>query len=140
MDEIGNVDYSTKIPNNVALSEDRQVLRALEVWPRCEGKAAALRVMRLVDDTGRLIRAPEVRFSCDEIGLEIFGYNIENRLLVSALEERSAGFSNLTRFDEPVLFSTNDGLTICGANLHRTYYGQGTGLWALDCAAFPLLR
>jgi 2-octaprenyl-6-methoxyphenol hydroxylase len=77
-------------------------LRALEVWPHCEDKAAALRVMRLVDDTGRLIRAPEVRFSCDEIGLEIFGYNIENRLLVSALEQRSAGFSNLTRFDDEV--------------------------------------
>jgi 4-amino-4-deoxy-L-arabinose transferase-like glycosyltransferase len=45
--------------------------------------------------------------------------------------------ANLTRFDEPVLFSTNDGLTLCGANLHRTYYGQGTGLWALDCATFP---
>jgi benzoyl-CoA 2,3-epoxidase subunit B len=27
-----NVDYSTKIPNNVGLSEDRQVLRALESW------------------------------------------------------------------------------------------------------------
>jgi 4-amino-4-deoxy-L-arabinose transferase-like glycosyltransferase len=45
--------------------------------------------------------------------------------------------ANLTRFDEPVLFSTNDGLTICGANLQRTYYGEGTGVWALDCAAFP---
>ncbi len=30
--EIGNVDYSTKIPNNVGLTEDRQVLRALESW------------------------------------------------------------------------------------------------------------
>jgi 4-amino-4-deoxy-L-arabinose transferase-like glycosyltransferase len=48
--------------------------------------------------------------------------------------------ANLTRFDEPVLFSTNDGLTICGANLHRTYYGEGTGLWALDCATFPVPR
>ena len=27
-----NVDYSTKIPNNVNLAEDRQVLRALEIW------------------------------------------------------------------------------------------------------------
>ena len=27
-----NVDYSTKIPNNVNLSEDRQVLKALEGW------------------------------------------------------------------------------------------------------------
>jgi 4-amino-4-deoxy-L-arabinose transferase-like glycosyltransferase len=46
--------------------------------------------------------------------------------------------ANLTRFDKPVLFSTNDGLTICGANLHRTWYGSGTGLWALDCAGFPV--
>ena len=30
--EIGSVDYSTKIPNNVGLTEDRQVLRALESW------------------------------------------------------------------------------------------------------------
>ena len=32
MSEISTVDYSTKIPNNVALTEDRQVLRALESW------------------------------------------------------------------------------------------------------------
>ncbi len=36
---------------------------------------------------------------------------------------------NLTRFDEPVLFSTNDGLTICGANSPGAYHGVGTGLW-----------
>ena len=29
---IMNVDYSTKIPNNVNLTEDRQVLKALEGW------------------------------------------------------------------------------------------------------------
>jgi 4-amino-4-deoxy-L-arabinose transferase-like glycosyltransferase len=45
--------------------------------------------------------------------------------------------ANLTRFDEPVLFSTNDGLTICGANNHGSYYGNGTGLWALQsCGAY----
>src|SRR6188768_3037827 len=32
MSDIVNVDYSTKIPNNVNLTEDRQVLRALESW------------------------------------------------------------------------------------------------------------
>jgi 4-amino-4-deoxy-L-arabinose transferase-like glycosyltransferase len=36
---------------------------------------------------------------------------------------------NLTRFDEPVLFSTNDGLTLCGANSPGAYDGVGTGLW-----------
>lgn len=76
------------------------LLEQLEVWPRCKDKAAALHMMRLVDDTGRLIRAPEVRFSCDEIGLEVFGYNIENRALMIALEERAAEISGLTRFDD----------------------------------------
>jgi 2-octaprenyl-6-methoxyphenol hydroxylase len=75
-------------------------LQALEVWPHCQDKAAELRVMRLIDDTGRLIRAPEVKFSCDEIGLDVFGFNIENRVLVSALEERAATLSNLMRLDD----------------------------------------
>ena len=30
--DIMNVDYSEKIPNNVNLTEDRRVLKALEVW------------------------------------------------------------------------------------------------------------
>src|SRR3954462_1099052 len=75
-------------------------LRQFDIWRRCEDKAAALRVMRLVDDTARLIRAPEVRFSSEEIGLEEFGYNLENRLLLAALEERAAELPALTRFDD----------------------------------------
>jgi 2-octaprenyl-6-methoxyphenol hydroxylase len=76
------------------------LLQQLEVWRACEDQAAPLRTMRLVDDTGRLIRAPEVRFSSEEIGLDQFGYNIENRLLMTALEQRAAEFSNLKRFDD----------------------------------------
>jgi 2-octaprenyl-6-methoxyphenol hydroxylase len=75
-------------------------LDSLEVWARCAGEAAALQVMRLVDDTGRLIRAPEVRFSSEEIGRDAFGYNIENRTLIKALEERAAELAGLTRFDD----------------------------------------
>src|SRR4051812_9247186 len=75
-------------------------LQRLQVWRRCEDKAAALQVMRLVDDTGRLIRAPEVRFSSNEIGLDAFGYNVENRVLMAAMEERGAELANLIRFDD----------------------------------------
>ncbi len=75
-------------------------LDGLGVWPRCKDKAAALEAMRLVDDTGRLIRAPEVRFSCHEIGLDAFGYNIDNRTLMLALEQHLAELPNLTRFDD----------------------------------------
>ncbi|OAF12083.1 UbiH/UbiF family hydroxylase [Bradyrhizobium neotropicale] len=76
------------------------LLESLGVWSRCKDKAAALEVMRLVDDTGRLIRAPEVRFSCHEIALEAFGYNIDNRSLMLALEERAAELPELVRFDD----------------------------------------
>ena len=72
----------------------------LDVWSRCEDRATALKTMRLIDDTGRLIRAPEVRFAADEIGLEAFGYNIENRILMDALEARAAGLPGLIRHDD----------------------------------------
>jgi 2-octaprenyl-6-methoxyphenol hydroxylase len=75
-------------------------LEGLTVWAACRDQAAPLSAMRLVDDTGRLIRAPEVRFSADEIGLEAFGYNIENRILVAALEARTAQIESLTRLDD----------------------------------------
>jgi 2-octaprenyl-6-methoxyphenol hydroxylase len=76
------------------------LLERLDVWRRCRDQAAALRTMRLVDDTGRLIRAPEVRFSSDEIGLDQFGYNIDNRSLISGLEERAAELPGLMRCDD----------------------------------------
>lgn len=75
-------------------------LQSLDVWQRCSADAAALRTMRLVDDTSRLIRSPEVKFSSDEIGMEAFGYNIENRLLMVAMEARAAELQNLVRIDD----------------------------------------
>jgi len=64
-------------------------LETLGVWGRCSTQAAALKTIRIVDDTGRLIRAPEVTFHAAEIGLEAFGYNIENRHLLAALYARA---------------------------------------------------
>ncbi len=90
-------------------------LRRLGVWPRCEDRAAPLQTMRLVDDTGRLIRAPEVRFSSLEIGLEQFGYNIQNRVLMVALEARAAELANLIRFDaEADAITPEDALVTIG--------------------------
>jgi 2-octaprenyl-6-methoxyphenol hydroxylase len=75
-------------------------LTGLGVWERCRDQAAPLVEMRLVDDTARLIRAPEVKFAANEIGIEAFGYNIENRALVAALEARSKEIDGLTRLDD----------------------------------------
>src|SRR5262245_50440121 len=43
-------------------------LETLRVWEHCASAAAALRTMRIVDATARLLRAPEVTFSAAEIG------------------------------------------------------------------------
>lgn len=80
------------------LGDSVAFLQSIDVWERCSDKAAALRVMRLVDDTDRLIRAPETRFSCDEIGMDAFGHNIANRDLLAAMEAR-ADEIGLTRID-----------------------------------------
>lgn len=76
-----------------------EALERLGIWEACRSHAAALRVMRIVDDTGRLWRAPEVRFEAAEIGLPAFGWNIENRRFVGALWERVAAAAGLTHID-----------------------------------------
>ena len=75
-------------------------LDTLGVWARCRDHAAPLKTMRLVDDTSRLIRAPEVSFAADEIGLEAFGYNIENRHLLAALNARADELPSLKRIED----------------------------------------
>ena len=77
-------------------------MEALEAWPLCQADSAPLTAIRLIDDTRRLIRAPEVTFEAREIGLAAFGHNIANRHLVAALDRRAAGLPSLTRIEAPV--------------------------------------
>jgi len=70
-------------------------LATLDVWDRCRAHAAPLRAIRMVDDTGRLVRAPEILFKASEIGLEEFGHNIENRFLLAALEQAARALASL---------------------------------------------
>ena len=66
-------------------------LQTLGVWQRCLPHAAPLRKIRIVDDTARLLRAPEVRFDAAEIGLDAFGHNIENRHLLARARSARRG-------------------------------------------------
>src|SRR5215510_14009161 len=87
-------------------------LDTLGVWNLCAALAAPLKVMRIVDDTGRLWRAPEVMFQASEIGLDAFGYNIENRYLTDALEHRARGLPDLHIIDDDVISAVEDGRTV----------------------------
>ena len=84
------------------LASSVRALEMLGVWPACRPHAAPLRKLRIVDDTQRLFRAPETLFDAAEIELDAFGYNIENRYLVAALEARVSELK-LSRISAPAL-------------------------------------
>src|SRR6185312_1667777 len=65
-------------------------LETLGVWELCRERSAPLRFLRIVDDTGRLWRAPEVKFDAEEIGVE-------------ALTRRAQALTNLTLIEDEVL-------------------------------------
>jgi 2-octaprenyl-6-methoxyphenol hydroxylase len=62
-----------------------RLLKALELWAGVERCAAPLRALRVIDDTGSLWSAAPVEFHSSEIGLEAFGWNVENARLLDAL-------------------------------------------------------
>ncbi len=96
------------------LASSVAALETLGVWEACRQHAAPLAVLRIVDATQRLWRAPEARFDAHEIGLEAFAWNIENRRLIAALEARASGMPNLRliRSDAAAVDSRADGVTI----------------------------
>jgi 2-octaprenyl-6-methoxyphenol hydroxylase len=76
-------------------------LETLNVWERCRDAAAPLSAIRIIDDTRRLLRAPEVMFAAAEVGLDAFGYNIANSRLFAALDARAAMLAPLASIKEP---------------------------------------
>jgi 2-octaprenyl-6-methoxyphenol hydroxylase len=78
-------------PRTVALMmPSLRLLTELRLWPgTIAQKAAPLRKLRLVDDTGSPFPAPELTFSSEEIGEEAFGWNIPLASLKSSLAEKA---------------------------------------------------
>jgi len=82
------------------LASSVRALDTLGVWDECREHAAPLRILRIIDDTARLLRSPEVRFAASEIGLDAFGCNIENRFLTAGLEARAQALAALTCIED----------------------------------------
>ncbi len=66
-----------------------KLLENIGAWDRLREHAAPLQIMKLIDRTGRLFKAPTVAFDAAEIGPEPFGWNIPNAVLVDVLRERA---------------------------------------------------
>lgn len=114
---------STAVPRNgrtVALLDGSwQMLAGLGVTNALADRAAPLSVMRLVDDTGSLFRQPPVEFRASEIGLEAFGWNVENADLVEALAEEARRRPGITLVDAMVsdILDGADFVTLSGSEL-----------------------
>ncbi|TPJ72949.1 UbiH/UbiF family hydroxylase [Mesorhizobium sp. B2-6-2] len=79
--EANTADGRTTALMNPAL----KVLERLGILAELRPQAAALKVMRIVDATRRLIRSPTVTFRASEIGEEQFGLNLPNKALITIL-------------------------------------------------------
>lgn len=77
-------------------------LAAIGAWDAIAADAAPLAVMRIIDDTGSLFRAPPLIFHAAEIGLDAFGFNVENVRLVTALTATAEATEGLTVISDTV--------------------------------------
>ncbi len=85
-------------PRTTALMDGSvRALQTLGLWDALRPNASPLRVMRLIDDTGRLLRAPEVEFRASELEMDGFAWNFENEPLLAALDEAVAGEPRIQR-------------------------------------------
>ena len=142
-------------PRTVALMQPSiQLLKYLDVWPgSLEAYAAPLQKLRMIDDTGSLLMAPNLEFDCNEIGLKAFGWNIPLNLLLPTVRKRAEELgvvflegtaTGVKSTEDAVYVTISDGseisAAVCiaadGANSKiRTAAGIPTDSWAYDQAA-----
>ena len=76
------------------------ILANLGILDHCSDNAAPLKHLRMIDDCGNLLRAPDCHFSAQELGFESFAQNIPNkdlnRALITAIESARASGGPIT--------------------------------------------
>jgi 2-octaprenyl-6-methoxyphenol hydroxylase len=79
------------------LNQSVAFLKSLGLWADLEPRAAPLRSLRLIDDKGAFFPPRPVEFHAAEIGLDAFGWNIENDLMAEALAAKVAQPASVER-------------------------------------------
>lgn len=81
------------------MDQSIRFLERLTLWEKIAPSTSALKTMRIIDGTSRLLRAPTVSLRASEIGLDAFGYNIPNSVLLNGLAEAIASEGNIMRIE-----------------------------------------
>jgi 2-octaprenyl-6-methoxyphenol hydroxylase len=146
---------SAEDPRTVALMQPSiQLLRYLDIWPgSLETQTAPLRKLRIIDDTGSLLAAPNLEFESQELNLEAFGWNTPLGLLLPALRKcaevlgvtfieataigaRSSGDAIHVTLSNAAEISASFCLAADGANsAMRKAAGIATDTWSYDQTA-----
>jgi 2-octaprenyl-6-methoxyphenol hydroxylase len=84
------------------LDQSVAFLDSLGLWTGLQPQAAPLRGLRLIDDTGSLLPPRPVEFLASEIGLDAFGWNIENDRMAEALGAAIAKARGVERVEAAV--------------------------------------
>jgi 2-octaprenyl-6-methoxyphenol hydroxylase len=147
----------TATPDNrtaALFTSSLQFLRSLGAWADVSTSSEPIKAIRIIDDMGSLLRAPEVLFPASEVGLDILGYNIPNAVLTRALRrqaqaadtiifcETSAASIDIGAESANLCLADGTGLRVrlvVGADgrksLCRTAAGIGTRTWAYEQSA-----
>ncbi|MEO1610434.1 MAG: FAD-dependent monooxygenase [Pseudomonadota bacterium] len=76
----------TKDTRTAALFNDSiAMLENLQVWPHLQPACAPLKGIRIIDDMGHMLRAPELNFFAKLLNLKTLGWNVPNAALVEQL-------------------------------------------------------
>ena len=131
------------------------LLHNIGVWKKCRQFSAPLKSIRIIDDTGWILAAPEVVFHAAELGLDAFGHNIPNAALVAAMAEAihqnenvellvTQGITKIDAKTDHCLLSLSEGGEISarlavGADGRHSVCRQAAGIetrkWSYDQAA-----
>lgn len=84
------------------MAKNIELLEKLGLWASVCDQAAPLSVMRIIDDTGSLVRAPETRFRASEIGLEAFAFNVSNAALTKVMHAQISTRRRICLIERPV--------------------------------------
>jgi 2-octaprenyl-6-methoxyphenol hydroxylase len=108
-----------------------ELLKNLGVWPHCAINAAPFTAVRIADDRDAVMRAPEVLFQARELGMESFGANIPNPVLLAALNAAADESPRLARMHTAAV----TGIEHCGSGVCLTLAEGGSVTARLAVAA-----
>lgn len=72
-----------------------RLLKQFGFWAELADDAAPMRAMRIVDATDSVFRPPPVTFAATDLGLPVFGFNVENAKLEQTLLAAAAALPRL---------------------------------------------